>query len=149
VEFSLQTFYKGNALRYLQFFIFGLIFGIILTKSQVISWFRVHKMFTFQEAHMYLVIGSAVITAAISIRILKTLNIKSLNGDPIDFSGKPYTKGVIIGGLLFGIGWAITGACPGPILAQIGSGAWPALLTFVGALFGAFLYGLLKPRLPH
>ncbi len=98
---------------------------------------------------MYLVIGSAVITAAISIQILKIFKIKSLSGDPIDFSGKPYTKGVIIGGLLFGVGWSITGACPGPIFAQIGSGAWPALLTFAGALLGAFFYGLLKPRLPH
>ena len=131
------------------FIIFGTLFGIILTKSEVISWFRIHKMFLFEEPYMYLIIGSAVVVGIISVFILKKLHIKSINNEEIDFSGKEYNKGFIIGGIIFGIGWAITGACPGPIFAQIGAGEYPAIFTFLGAVAGAYLYSVLRDKLPH
>ena len=103
----------------------GIAFGIILTKSEVISWFRIRKMFLFEEAHMYLIIGSAVVVGAVSITLLKRFS------------------------LLFGIGWAITGACPGPIFAQIGTGALPAIVTLTGALLGSYVYHIVKAKLPR
>ena len=107
----------------------GILFGIILTNSEVISWFRIRKMFLMQESHMYLIIGSAIIVGATSIFILKKMKIKSLNKEILDFRGKDYNKGSIFGGAIFGIGWAITGACPGPIFAQIGAGEYAAVST--------------------
>jgi hypothetical protein len=129
--------------------VFGIFFGIVLTKAEVISWFRIQAMFQFKEPHMYLIIGSAVVTGAIIIRIFKILNVKSVNGEALDFTPKPFHKGFIIGGIIFGIGWAITGACPGPIYAQVGTGAYPAVITLAGAIFGAYLYHALKKYLPH
>lgn len=131
------------------FLIFGVLFGIVLTKSEVISWFRIQKMFLFEEPHMYLIIGSAVAVGAISIIILKKLGVKSLSKEELNLQGKPYTKGFLIGGVMFGIGWAITGACPGPIFAQIGTGAWPALSTFAGAVLGAYIYSQVRNKLPQ
>lgn len=136
-------------MKNLIFVIFGTIFGIILTKSEVISWFRIRKMFLFEEPYMYLIIGSAVFVGMISVLLLKGLKVKSLNKEKIDFSGKEYHKGFIIGGIIFGIGWAITGACPGPIFAQIGAGEYPAVFTFIGAVIGAYIYGSAKSKLPH
>ncbi|MBX3012677.1 MAG: YeeE/YedE family protein [Caldilineaceae bacterium] len=127
----------------------GMAFGIILTKSEVISWYRIQKMFTFQEAHMYLVITSAVVTGALSLLILKRLGLRTVQGEAIQLKEKPFQKGMIFGGILFGLGWAITGACPGPIYAQIGSGESLALLTFVGAFIGAYLYAYVRAYLPH
>lgn len=127
----------------------GIAFGIILTKSEVISWFRIRKMFLFEEAHMYLIIGSAVIIGAVSIALLKRFAMKSLNKENINYEGKTFQKGFIYGGLLFGIGWAITGACPGPIFAQIGSGAYPAIITLSGALIGSYIYHIVKAKLPR
>ncbi|MCB0111230.1 MAG: YeeE/YedE family protein, partial [Caldilineaceae bacterium] len=127
----------------------GVIFGIILTKSEVISWYRVHSMFLFQEAHMYLVIISAIVTGALSLWVIRKFNLKTIQGEPVVVKSKPYQKGVIYGGVLFGFGWAITGACPGPIYAQLGAGEWLALLPFVGALLGSYVYALARPRLPH
>jgi len=129
--------------------ILGITFGFILTKSEVISWFRIQKMFNFEEPYMYLIIGTAVIVGIISVQILKRFGMKSVSKEELDFSGKVLNKGTIIGGVLFGIGWAITGACPGPIFAQIGTGEYAAFSTFVGALSGSFLYNLLKNNLPH
>ena len=131
------------------FIFFGTLFGIILTKSEVISWFRIRKMFLFEEPYMYLIIGSAVIVGMISVIILKKLKVKSFNNEEINFSGKDFNKGFIIGGIIFGVGWAITGACPGPIFAQIGAGEYPALFTFAGAVVGAYTYSLIKAKLPH
>ncbi|HRW07769.1 MAG TPA: YeeE/YedE thiosulfate transporter family protein [Caldilineaceae bacterium] len=127
----------------------GVIFGIILTKAEVISWYRVHSMFLFQEAHMYLVIISAIVTGALSLWVIRKFNLKTIQGEPVVVKSKPYQKGVIYGGVLFGFGWAITGACPGPIYAQLGAGEWLALLPFVGALLGSYAYALARPRLPH
>ncbi len=131
------------------YIILGTLFGIILTKSEVISWFRIRKMFLFQEPYMFLIIGSAIAVGILSVLLLKKFNVKSFNGEKLNFSGKEYNKGFIWGGLLFGVGWAITGACPGPIFAQIGAGEYPALFTLSGAIIGAFLYKYLKPTLPH
>ncbi|MCA9925137.1 MAG: YeeE/YedE family protein [Anaerolineales bacterium] len=127
----------------------GLMFGIVLVKSEVISWFRIQAMFRFQEAHMYLIIGSAVVVGAISILIIKRFEMKTVGGESITIREKPFNKGVVIGGILFGMGWAVTGACPGPIYAQIGSGAYMAIVTFISALVGAYLYAFFEPKLPY
>ena len=127
----------------------GIYFGIVLTKSEVVRWQRVHDMFLFNEPQMYLIIGMGIAVAMISMLIIKRFHGKSVTGDLIVYQPKPYHLGVIIGGTLFGAGWAITGACPGPIYAQIGSGVWPACFTLGGALVGMFGYANLKSRLPH
>ena len=127
----------------------GIYFGIVLTKSEVVRWQRVHDMFLFREAHMYLIIGVGVFVAMISMWVIKSLKAKSIEGVPIKYKPKPFHKGIIFGGTLFGAGWAIAGACPGPIYAQIGGGAWLALTTLGGALVGMFAYAYLKPKLPH
>lgn len=127
----------------------GMAFGIVLTKSEVISWFRIQSMFRFEEAHVYLVMASAIAVGALSLWVLKRFQWKSLQGETIKLKEKPYQKGVIFGGLLFGMGWAITGACPGPIYAQLGSGEVLALITFAGAFAGSYLYAYVRPYLPH
>lgn len=134
---------------YIPVVVVGILFGIVLTKSEVISWYRVRSMFLFQEAHMYLVITSAIITGAISLWLIRKFNMKTIQGEPVAVKTKPYQRGVIYGGVIFGFGWAITGACPGPVYAQLGSGEALALITFVGALVGAYGYAYLKPHLPH
>jgi len=136
-------------LKNLIYTIFGIFFGIVLTKSEVISWFRIQSMFRFEEPHMYLIIGSAVVTGALAIVLFKKLNLKSKEGMAFDYAPKPYHKGFIIGGGIFGMGWAITGACPGPIYAQVGTGAYPGIATLLGAILGAYLYHALKRKLPH
>lgn len=130
-------------------FLVGIYFGIVLTKSEVVSWFRIQRMFHFEEAHMYLIIGSAVMVGALSLWIFKRLGQKDYQGQPVEIRAKSFDKGIIIGGILFGLGWAVTGACPGPIYAQLGSGEYLALLTFAGAFIGAYLYAYLRPYLPH
>jgi len=127
----------------------GIFFGIILTESEVISWFRIHKMFLFQEAHMYQIIGSAIAVGMVSVVILKILKTRSITREALNFQGKPDNKGIVYGGFIFGIGWAITGACPGPIFAQIGTGAYPALFTLIGAVAGAMLYASVRDKLPQ
>lgn len=127
----------------------GTYFGIVLTKSEVVRWERVHKMFLFQEAHMYLIIGVGILVALISMVFLKKASAKSVQGKQIEYKPKPFHLGVVIGGMIFGAGWAITGACPGPIYAQIGGGEWMAFITLSGSLIGMFAYAALKPKLPH
>ena len=127
----------------------GTFFGVVLVKSEVASWFRIQKMFRFEEAHMYLVIASAVLIGGILLMIVKRLHLKTVDQRAIKISAKPFHRGTIIGGLVFGLGWAITGACPGPIYAQIGSGEYAAIVTFLAALAGMYLYAYLQPKLPH
>ena len=127
----------------------GVYLGILFVKSEVAVWERIHNMFLFKEAYMYLIISLAIAVAMLSMFLIKRLEIKSVDGKPIKYEPKPYHTGVIVGGMLFGAGWAIAGACPGPIYAQIGAGAWMALFTFAGALLGMFAYAALKPKLPH
>ncbi len=134
---------------YLRVLLVGTFFGIVLVKSEVVRWQRVHDMFLFREAHMYLIITTGIVVAAVMMQLIKRLGIKTIDGQPIVYKPKPFHKGVIFGGILFGAGWAITGACPGPIYAQIGAGAWMALATLGGALLGMFAYAYAKPKLPH
>lgn len=127
----------------------GILFGIILVKSEVISWFRIQEMFRLQSFHMYGVIGSAVVVGIISVWLIKKFNLKSLDGEKIKLEPKKFNKGQVYGGLLFGFGWAITGACPGPLFAQIGSGALVVCVTLLSAIAGTWVYGWMKERLPH
>lgn len=138
-----------SMLSNLMVLLMGVYLGILFSKSEVANWQRIHDMFRFREAHMYLIIATAILVAMISMQLIKRFHIKTLEGKPIRYEPKAYHKGVIIGGMLFGAGWAITGACPGPIYAQIGGGEWMALFTFGGALLGMFAYAALKPKLPH
>ena len=127
----------------------GLLFGIILVKSEVISWYRIQEMFRLQSFHMFGVIGSAVFTGIISVWLIKTFNIKTIRGEKIELPTKKFNKGQIYGGLIFGFGWAITGACPGPLFAQIGSGFGVIIVTLLSAIAGTWVYGLLRETLPH
>lgn len=136
-------------MKELKYILFGIPFGILLTKSEVISWFRIHNMFLFAEPHMYLIISSAIATSAILVLLIKYFKIKTLDKKPVVIEKKEMNKGVVFGGILFGIGWAITGACPGPIFAQIGAGEWAAVVTFIGAVIGAYTYAVNKSKLPH
>ena len=113
----------------LKYMLVGILFGIIFVKSEVISWFRIQEMFRLQSFHMYGIIGSAVLTGMISVWIIKKFNIKTIHGEPISITPKQFNKGQIYGGLLFGFGWAITGACPGPLFAQIGTGVTVITVT--------------------
>jgi hypothetical protein len=133
----------------IKYILFGIAFGIILTKAEVISWFRIHNMFLFKEAHMYLIIGSAIATAAISVLLIKYFKVKTLDKKEIVINSKALNKGTVIGGVMFGIGWAMTGACAGPIFAQIGVGEWAAISTLIGAVLGTYSYSVIKNRLPH
>lgn len=132
-----------------KYLIAGIVFGIVLTKAEVISWFRIQEMFRLQSFHMFGVIGSAVVVGAVSVFIIKKFKIKTIYGENIELPSKPYNKGQVIGGLLFGFGWAMTGACPGPLFAQIGTGASVIIVTLFSAIAGTFVYGLLRDKLPH
>ena len=144
---SSQTKDKGLAL--LKYVIIGIVFGIVFVKAEIISWFRIQEMFRLQSFHMYGVIGSAIVTGIISIQLIKRLNIKSIHGETINIPTKVFKKGQVIGGFIFGLGWAITGACPGPLFAQIGSGYTVILVTLVSALAGTWLYGKFEKHLPN
>jgi len=133
----------------LKFAIAGILFGIILIKSEVISWFRIQEMFRLQSFHMYGVIGSAIIVGIISIFIIKKFKIRTIDGEEIRLDPKKFNKGQVYGGLLFGFGWAITGACPGPLFAQIGTGATVIIVTLFSAIAGTWVYGYLRDKLPH
>lgn len=127
----------------------GTIFGILLVKSEVISWFRIQEMFHFQSFHMYGIIGSAVVTGMISVWLIKKFHVKTIHGEPIQLYKIKFTKGQIYGGLLFGLGWAMTGACPGPLFALIGSGTTVIIVTLLSAIVGTWVYGYLRENLPH
>ncbi len=133
----------------IKYLIVGIIFGIVFVKAEIISWFRIQEMFRLQSFHMYGVIGTAVIVGMISVQIIKRLKIKTLDGDTILIPNKTFDKGQIYGGLIFGLGWAITGACPGPLFAQIGSGFLAISVTFLSAIAGTWVYGLIEEKLPH
>jgi uncharacterized protein len=135
-----------NNLKYL---LIGIAFGIVAVKSEIISWFRIQEMFRFQSFHMYGVIGTAVMVGMISVFLIKKLNVKTIDNEDITFEPKVFSKGNIYGGLLFGFGWALTGACPGPLYAQIGSGFGVVMVTTFSALLGTWTYGLLQKKLPH
>ena len=133
----------------IKYLIVGILFGIVFVKSEVVSWFRIQEMFRLQSFHMYGIIGSAIAVAMISIFIIKKFNIKTIYGETIEFHPKKFNKGQIYGGLIFGLGWAITGACPGPLFAQIGTGATVIIVTLLSAVAGTWVYGLIREKLPH
>lgn len=132
-----------------KYLIIGLLFGIILVKSQVVSWFRIQEMFHLQAFYMYGIIGSAIMVGMISILLIKRFQLKTINGEAIVIPDKKFHWGNVYGGLIFGLGWAITGACPGPLFAQIGSGFSVILITLLSAIFGTWFYGLIRHKLPH
>lgn len=136
-------------MKNLKYLVMGILFGIILTKSEVISWFRIQEMFRFQAFHMYGVIGSAIVVGLISIQLIKRRHLKTINGEEIQLADKKYNHGVWIGGIIFGLGWAITGACPGPLFAQLGSGTGAAAVMILAALAGTWTYSALREHLPH
>lgn len=133
----------------LKYLIAGVLFGIILVKAEVISWFRIQEMFRLQSFHMYGVIGSAVAVGMLSVWLIKKYKLKTIYGESIEFVPKKFNKGNIYGGLIFGFGWAITGACPGPLFAQIGTGATVIIVTLLSAIAGTWVYGKMRTRLPH
>lgn len=133
----------------LKYLIVGIMFGIVFVKAEIVSWFRIQEMFRLQSFHMYGVIGSAVIVGMISVFLIKKFNIKTLDGETVVFHPKKFQKGQIFGGLIFGLGWAITGACPGPLFAQIGSGYVVIIATLLSAIAGTWTYGYFKEKLPN
>ena len=133
----------------IKYLIVGVIFGIIFMKSEIISWFRIQEMFRLQSFHMYGILGSAVVVGIISVWLIKKFKIKTLYGEKIELHPKKFNKGQIYGGLIFGFGWAITGACPGPLFAQIGTGATVVAVTLLSAVAGTWVYGYFREKLPH
>ena len=129
--------------------IVGIIFGIVFVKAEVISWFRIQEMFRLQSFHMYGVIGTAVVVGMISVALIKKFKIKTIYGESIEFHPKKFNKGQIIGGITFGLGWALTGACPGPLFAQVGTGALVVFVVILSAVAGTWVYGYFRERLPH
>ncbi len=127
----------------------GVLFGVVFVKAEIISWFRIQEMFRLQSFHMYGVIGSAIAVGMLSVWLIKKNNIKTIYGETIEFHKKTFHKGQVFGGLLFGFGWAITGACPGPLFALIGTGASVIVVCLLSAIAGTWVYGLLREKLPH
>ena len=132
-----------------KFGLVGVFFGIVFVKAEIVSWFRIQEMFRLDSFHMYGVMGTAVAVGLISLQLIKRLRIKTLLGDPITIVPKQFSKGQVYGGLLFGFGWAITGACPGPLFAQIGAGYSVVIVTLLSAIAGTWVYGAIRSRLPH
>ena len=132
-----------------KYLIVGVLFGIVFVKAEIVSWYRIQEMFRLQSFHMYGIIGSAVAVALVSVLVIRKFNVRTIYGEPIEFHPKKFSKGNIYGGLLFGFGWALTGACPGPLFAQIGTGALVVIVTLVSAIAGTWVYGALRERLPH
>jgi hypothetical protein len=136
-------------MKYLKYLVVGTLFGLTLTKTEAVSWFRIQEMFRFQSFHMYGIIGSAIVVAMISLLIIKWYKIKSLHGEEIVIPDKKFNKGIVIGGTIFGMGWALAGACPGPLYALIGAGYSSIFVVIISALIGTWTYSYLRPKLPH
>ena len=133
----------------IKYIVVGILFGIVFVKAEIISWFRIQEMFRLQSFHMFGVIGSAVAVGALSVWLIKRYKLKTIYGEQIEFHPKKFNKGQVYGGLLFGLGWAMTGACPGPLFAQIGTGAFAVIVTILSAVAGTWIYGYFRERLPH
>lgn len=127
----------------------GILFGILFVKAEIVSWFRIQEMFRLQSFHMYGIIGSAIAVGMLSVWLIRKFNVRTISGEKIVFQPKQFNKGQIYGGLLFGFGWALTGACPGPLFAQIGTGATVVIITLLSAIAGTWTYGWLREKLPH
>jgi hypothetical protein len=137
-------------MKVIKYLLVGFVFGIVLTKSEAVSWYRIYEMFQFQSFHMYGIIMTAIATGIIGIQIIKRRNIKDIKGSAIEIQDKDRGSARYwIGGVFFGLGWALVGACPGPIFILLGAGFWSVGIVFFGALLGTYLYGVLKEKLPH
>ena len=137
-------------MKYFKYLLVGIFFGIVLTKSEAVSWYRIYEMFHFQSFHMYGIIGVAIATGVVGLQIFKRMGVKDIDGAAIDIADKePGNYRYWIGGILFGLGWGLVGACPGPIFIMLGAGFFPLIFVLIGALVGTYLYGMLKNRLPH
>lgn len=137
-------------MKFIKFLLVGIFFGIVLVKSEAVSWYRIYEMFKFQSFHMYGIIGSAVILGAVSIWAIKKLKMKSTEGKEIYL--QPKEKSIvryILGGSIFGLGWALAGACPGPMYILFGTGVYSMLIVIAAAVLGTFIYGIMKNKLPH
>lgn len=137
-------------MKFTKFLLVGILFGIVLVKSEAVSWYRIYEMFRFQSFHMYGIIGTAVATGILFVQLTKRGYIKKLTGHNISIPDKEngFTR-YIIGGTIFGLGWALIGACPGPLYILLGTGATSIIVAILAALLGTFLYGVLKNKLPH
>ncbi len=140
---------KESVMGNIKYLLVGVLFGIVFVKAEIISWFRIQEMFTLQSFHMYGVIGTAVAVGALSVFMIKKFNIKTIAGEKIIIAEKKFTKGHIYGGLLFGFGWAMTGACPGPLFAHLGAGFTVAIIVIISAIAGTWTYGYFQDKLPH
>ena len=137
-------------MKFIKFLLLGIVFGIVMTKSEAVSWYRIQEMFRFQAFHMYGIIGTAVSLGLAGVALIKKFRMRDFHGNPIMFN--PKEKSVLsylIGGTIFGLGWALSGACPGPMVVNIGYGYWAMAIVFFFALVGTYLYGLIKNKLPH
>jgi uncharacterized membrane protein YedE/YeeE len=136
--------------RIISFLLLGILFGIVMTKSEAISWFRIHEMFRFESFHMYGIIGTAVIFGAIFLFLMKRTGVKTWDGEKVSYKVKPmsYIR-YILAGTIFGLGWALMGACPGPMFVLLGHGYWIFIVVIVSATIGAYLYGISRHKLPH
>ncbi|MGC1632296.1 MAG: DUF6691 family protein [Gelidibacter sp.] len=137
-------------MKFLKFLIVGIVFGIILVKSEAVSWYRIYEMFRFESFHMYGIIGTAITTGIILLLITKKFKFKNIEGDLMNVPDKE--KGLtryIVGGTLFGLGWALSGACPGPMYILVGTGVFTMLIVILAAILGTYVYGVLKDKLPH
>ena len=148
-ELQTEQLKNESFLSYLKYLFMGALFGIMLVKSEVISWYRIQEMFRLQSFHMFGVIGSAVATGILSVWLIKKFNIRTISGQVIALPERTFNKGQVYGSLIFGFGWAITGACPGPLFAQIGAGFSVIIITLLSAIAGTWVYGLLREKLPH
>ena len=140
-----ESLFRSN----FKYLLLGTVFGILLVKAEVISWYRIQEMFRLHSFHMYGIIGMAVLVGMLSVWMIKRFDIRTINNERVVFHDKKFHWGNVIGGLLFGFGWAITGACPGPLFAQIGSGFLVVSVTLLSAIGGTWVYGLLRDKLPH
>jgi len=137
-------------MKFIKFFLTGILFGIVMTKSEAISWFRIQEMFRFESFHMFGIIGTAVILGAILVATIKRYQGKTISGETITFNAKDISiPRYLIGGTIFGLGWAMTGACPGPMFTLLGHGAWSILLVIGSAILGTYVYGVVRAKLPH
>lgn len=136
-------------MRNLLYLILGIVFGVALTKGEAVSWYRIQEMFHFQGFHMYGIFMTAVPVGALGIWLIKLFRLHTLDNAPVVVPEKKFHKGIVLGGLIFGFGWALTGACPGPLYALIGGGYSVTVITFLSALAGTWMFALLEPRLPR
>ncbi|MBK7761837.1 MAG: YeeE/YedE family protein [Bacteroidetes bacterium] len=137
-------------MKFIKFLIVGIVFGIVMAKSEAMSWYRIQEMFRFQAFHMYGIIGTAVTLGVLGVALIKKFNFRDFHGNPIVFY--PKEKSIIrylIGGLIFGLGWALSGACPGPMVVNIGYGFFSMGIVFLFAIVGTYLYAYIKDKLPH